>query len=74
MLDDKYLQKHKGKLVAIFLMNGVKLEGTLKEYDDYSLTLERDGVEQLMWKHSGATVSPQRPKHKEINYNRQGNK
>lgn len=43
--------------VNIFLTNGVKLSGRIKSFDKFSLLLESDGQEQLVFKHAIATVS-----------------
>lgn len=42
--------------VAIYLVNGVKLTGRIKGFDKYSLMLESDAHEQLLFKHAIATV------------------
>jgi host factor-I protein len=44
--------------ITVFLTNGVKLSGTLTWVDDECLTLSRDGVTQLVYKHAIATVMP----------------
>ena len=44
--------------VTIFLTNGVKLQGKLTWYDNFSLTLTRDGITQLVYKHAISTVMP----------------
>lgn len=45
--------------VTVFLTNGVKLSGSITYVDDDALTLARDGVTQLIFKHAVATVMPQ---------------
>lgn len=45
--------------VTVFLTNGVKLSGSITYADDEALTLARDGVTQLIFKHAVATVMPQ---------------
>lgn len=46
------------KPVTIFLVNGVKLSGILTEVLVDGLTLTRDGVTQLIFAHSIATIMP----------------
>ena len=58
MLDDKFLNDNKAKAVTVFLTNGVKLQGTIAEVDEFSFTLKRDNVGQLVYKHAVATVMP----------------
>lgn len=45
--------------VTVFLTNGVKLSGSITYVDTEALTLARDGVTQLIFKHAIATVMPQ---------------
>lgn len=45
--------------VTVFLTNGVKLSGTITWFDETSLSLSRDGVTQLVFKHAISTVMPQ---------------
>jgi host factor-I protein len=45
--------------VTVFLTNGVKLSGVITLDSEFSLTLARDGVTQLIMKHAVATIMPQ---------------
>ncbi|MBI2957030.1 MAG: RNA chaperone Hfq [Acidobacteria bacterium] len=47
--------------VFIFLVSGVKLSGRIRSFDKYSLVLESEGHEQLVFKHAIATVVTSRP-------------
>ena len=38
--------------VTVFLVNGVKLQGIITWFDDFSLLLRRDGHTQLIYKHA----------------------
>ena len=44
--------------VTIFLVNGVKLQGIVTWFDNFSLLLRRDGHTQLVYKHAISTVMP----------------
>lgn len=44
--------------VTIFLMKGVKLQGIVTWFDAFSILLRRDGVSQLVYKHSISTIMP----------------
>ncbi len=44
--------------VTIFLMKGVKLQGIVTWFDPFSLLLRREGVSQLVYKHSISTIMP----------------
>ncbi len=52
-----YIRKHKTP-VTIFLVNGVKLQGIVTWFDNFSLLLRRDGHTQLVYKHAISTVMP----------------
>jgi len=43
-------------LLTIYLMSGVKLSGRIKSFDKYSLVLETNNQEQLIFKHAISTV------------------
>lgn len=47
--------------VTVFLTNGVKLQGRLTWFDNFSLCLSRDDYTQLVYKHAVATVMPAQP-------------
>jgi host factor-I protein len=42
--------------VTIYLMSGVKLTGRIRSFDKYSVVLEANGQEQLIFKHAISTV------------------
>jgi host factor-I protein len=43
-------------LLTLYLLSGVKLMGRIRGFDKYSLILESNGQEQLVFKHAIATV------------------
>lgn len=47
--------------VTIFLSNGVKLQGNITGFDNFSLLLRRGPQVQLVYKHTIATVVPSGP-------------
>lgn len=47
--------------VTVFLVNGVKLQGVITWFDNFSLLLRRDGHAQLVYKHAISTVMPNQP-------------
>ena len=52
-------QIRKDKLsVTIFLINGVKLQGIITWFDNFSILLKRDTHIQLVYKHSISTIMP----------------
>lgn len=47
--------------VTIFLVNGVKLQGVVTWFDNFSLLLRRDAHSQLVYKHAISTIMPGQP-------------
>ena len=47
--------------VTIFLVNGVQLKGIVKGFDSFTVVLDSDGKQQLVYKHAISTVSPAKP-------------
>lgn len=44
--------------VTVFLMNGFQLKGLIKSYDNYTVLLESEGKQQLIYKHAISTYVP----------------
>lgn len=59
-LQDIFLNSlRKGKVpVTMFLVKGVKLQGIITWFDNFSVLLRRDGQTQLVYKHAISTVMP----------------
>lgn len=47
--------------VTVFLVNGVKLQGIVTWFDNFSVLLRRDGHSQLVYKHAISTIMPGTP-------------
>jgi host factor-I protein len=47
--------------LTIYLMSGVKLSGRIRSFDKYSVILESNNQEQLIFKHAISTVVVSRP-------------
>lgn len=50
-----------GIFVTVFLTNGFQLKGIIKSYDNYTVLLESDGKQQLIYKHAISTYVPAKP-------------
>ncbi len=46
---------------TMYLMNGFQLDGVVKGFDGFTVVLESDGKQQLIYKHAISTVVPPRP-------------
>ncbi|MDD5585551.1 MAG: RNA chaperone Hfq [Alphaproteobacteria bacterium] len=55
-----YLRKNKTP-TTIFLVNGVKLQGIITWFDNFSVLLRREAHAQLIYKHAISTVMPNVP-------------
>ena len=62
-LQDMFLnQARKEKLaVTMFLMNGFQLHGVVKGFDGFTVILDSEGKQQLIYKHAISTVVPPKP-------------
>ena len=62
-VQDVFLNKiRKEKMtVTVFLVNGVKLQGVVTWFDNFSMLLKRDSHVQLVYKHAISTIMPGGP-------------
>lgn len=62
-IQDLYLNvlRKKKMPVTVYLTNGVKLQGVIGSFDNFSIILKRSGQTQLVYKHAVATVVPSVP-------------
>ncbi|HEY0901516.1 MAG TPA: RNA chaperone Hfq [Micavibrio sp.] len=62
-VQDVFLNKiRKEKMsVTVFLVNGVKLQGVVTWFDNFSMLLRRDAHVQLVYKHAISTIMPGGP-------------
>lgn len=52
-------------VITIYLLSGVKLTGRIRSFDKYSVVLETNNQEQLIFKHAISTVVISRSPHLE---------
>lgn len=57
-LQDSFLnQLRRDKVnVTMFLMNGFQMHGTVRGFDGFTVVLESEGKQQLIYKHAISTV------------------
>ena len=48
-------------VITMFLMNGFQLHGVVRGFDNFTVVLDSDGKQQLIYKHAISTVVPPRP-------------
>lgn len=56
--------------VTIFLMNGFQLRGLIRGFDNFTIILESEGKQQMVYKHAISTFVPA----KNINFTQENNK
>lgn len=62
-LQDVFLNQARKERIGIivYLVNGFQFRGIVKGFDNYTVILESDGKQQLVYKHAISTIIPQRP-------------
>lgn len=62
-LQDIFLNNaRKGKIpVTIYLTNGFQLKGHVKGFDSFTVVLDSEGKQMLVYKHAITTVTPAKP-------------
>ncbi len=44
--------------ITIYLVNGFQLRGIVRGFDNYTIVLEGDGKQNLIYKHAISTITP----------------
>lgn len=59
-LQDLFLNRarREGVLLTVFLVNGYQIKGLVRGFDNYTLVLDSDGKQQLVYKHAISTIVP----------------
>lgn len=47
--------------LTVFLINGFQLKGTVVSFDNFTVALDSEGKQQLIYKHAISTIVPIRP-------------
>ncbi|MFZ5354204.1 MAG: RNA chaperone Hfq [Bacillota bacterium] len=47
--------------ITIYLVNGFQLKGLVKGFDNYTIVLDNEGKQQLVYKHAVSTIIPIKP-------------
>lgn len=47
--------------VTIYLVNGFQLKGHVRGFDNFTVILEHEGKQQMVYKHAISTISPLKP-------------
>lgn len=59
-LQDQFLNtaRKDGILITVFLVNGYQIKGYVKGFDSYTIVLDADEKQQLIYKHAISTIIP----------------
>lgn len=62
-LQDTFLNnlRKNSTFVTVFLLNGFQLKGLIKSYDNFTVLVEADGKQHLIYKHAISTFVPSKP-------------
>ncbi|KAB2954210.1 RNA chaperone Hfq [Heliorestis acidaminivorans] len=61
-LQDAFLNqvRKENLLVTIFLVNGFQIKGMVKGFDSFTVFLDVEGKQQMVYKHAISTIMPSR--------------
>ena len=62
-LQDIFLNqaRRNGVPLTVFLMNGFQIRGVCTGFDNFTVVMNSEGKQQLIYKHAISTIAPQRP-------------
>jgi len=62
-LQDMFLNRVRKENVSItiYLINGYQIKGLVKGFDNYTIILDSEGRQQLIYKHAISTIIPNNP-------------
>ncbi|MFY9140129.1 MAG: RNA chaperone Hfq [Thermacetogeniaceae bacterium] len=62
-LQDYFLNqiRKEGIPITVFLVNGFQLKGNLRGFDNFTVILESEGKQQMVYKHAISTIVPNKP-------------
>ncbi len=61
-LQDAFLNqvRKENMLMTVFLINGYQIKGVVRSFDNFTIMLEVEGKQQLVYKHAVSTIIPVR--------------
>ncbi len=61
-LQDTFLNevRRDGTPLTVFFVNGFQMRGTIAGFDDFTVLMDSDGKQQLLYKHAISTIAPAR--------------
>ncbi|NLN06782.1 MAG: RNA chaperone Hfq [Firmicutes bacterium] len=61
-LQDNFLNlaRKEDMMLTVFLINGYQIKGTVRSFDNFTILLNVDNKQQLVYKHAVSTIIPHR--------------
>ncbi|HOB86859.1 MAG TPA: RNA chaperone Hfq [Bacillota bacterium] len=61
-LQDNFLNqaRKENMMLTVFLVNGYQIKGVIRSFDNFTVLLEVEGRQQLVYKHAVSTIIPVR--------------
>ncbi len=47
--------------VTVYLTNGFQIKGSVKGFDSFTVVLDSEGKQMMIYKHAISTITPQKP-------------
>lgn len=62
-LQDTYLNQARKDSIpcTVYLVNGFQIRGLIRGFDNFTVALESEGKQMLVYKHAISTITPSRP-------------
>lgn len=48
-------------LITVYLISGYQIKGYVKGFDSYTIVIDSDGKQQMIYKHAVSTIVPAKP-------------
>lgn len=48
-------------LITVYLISGYQIKGYVKGFDSYTIVIDSDGKQQMIYKHAVSTIVPSKP-------------
>ena len=48
-------------LITVYLVSGYQIKGYVKGFDSYTIVIDSDGKQQMIYKHAVSTIVPNKP-------------
>lgn len=62
-IQDTFLNQLRKESIAVtvYLTNGFQIRGHIKAFDNFTIIIDSEGRQQMVYKHAISTFTPQRP-------------